>query len=127
VDMTHHFKHKDVNETMGIEIKSLMSRSLPWCNIRLIDIADKFLSPAQRNTMIQCWARPNGPLMESEGAHQWTVTSKAPLPLQHTNWMEDVGTPLNQTFESRLGIFFNEVFNCGTSTKTFLLIFRSQF
>ncbi|KAG1774949.1 hypothetical protein EV702DRAFT_1199787 [Suillus placidus] len=94
---------------MKIEIKSLMARNLPWCNIRLINIADEFLSPAQHNTMIQCWARLNGPLMESEEAYQWTVISKVPLPLQHTNWSEDVGTSLNQTFESHLGNFFDEV------------------
>ncbi|KAG1895213.1 uncharacterized protein F5891DRAFT_1194421 [Suillus fuscotomentosus] len=109
VDMKHHFKHRDIDSAMKAEIGSLLICDLPWCDNRLIDVADEFLSPTQCNTMIQRWARPNGVLTETKGTYEWTAASKAPLPLQRKNWLEEAGTPLDQTFESCLTNFFNEI------------------
>lgn len=94
---------------MKAEIGSLLVRDLPWSDNRLINSADEFLSPTQRNTMIERWTRPNGILAATKGSYEWTAASKAPLPLQRKNWLQEAGIPLDQTFESLLTNFFNEV------------------
>lgn len=109
VDMKHHFKHRNIDTAMKAEIGSLLVRDLPWSDNRLINSADEFLSPTQRNTMIERWTRPNGILAATKGSYEWTAASKAPLPLQRKNWLQEAGIPLDQTFESLLTNFFNEV------------------
>ncbi|KAG1842412.1 hypothetical protein DFJ58DRAFT_732088 [Suillus subalutaceus] len=109
VDMNHHMKHRNIDSALKAEIGSLLVRDLPWCDNCLIDIADVFISPAQRDTMIHRWTRPGGALVENKGAYEWTAISKAPLPLQHSNWLELVGTPVDKTYERLLSNFFNEV------------------
>ncbi|KAG1718664.1 hypothetical protein EDD22DRAFT_963719 [Suillus occidentalis] len=109
VDMKHHMKHRNIDSAMKAEISSLLVHDLPWCDNRLIDIADIFISPTQRDTMIHRWTRPGGALVENKGAYEWTAISKAPLPLQRSNWLEPVGTPVDKTYEWLLCNSFNEV------------------